>query len=136
MKTENLTPTERKRKAVQLRRMGFGYRRIADELNCSVGTAFNDIQEAFAEVREATREDAATLRDLELERLDDMLPVALSKAKKGDLKAIEAVLKIQDRRAKYLGLDKPEQIEQKVAITKAEDLTDDELAAIIRKRSD
>lgn len=115
--------------------MGFGYRRIADELNCSVGTAFNDIQEAFAEVREATREDAATLRDLELERLDDMLPVALSKAKKGDLKAIEAVLKIQDRRAKYLGLDKPEQIEQKVAITKAEDLTDDELAAIIRKRS-
>lgn len=52
----------------------------------------------------ATREESVAR---EVERLDALLSVAWEQAKKGDVKALEFVLKVSERRAKLLGLDAP-----------------------------
>lgn len=51
--------------------------------------------------------DADAVISMELERLDAMLRALWPKVEKGDTAAIDRVIKIQDRRAKYLGLDAP-----------------------------
>ena len=44
---------------------------------------------------------------MELHRLDKMTPKMMEFAVQGDTKAVDAVIKIMDRRAKLLGLDGP-----------------------------
>jgi len=51
--------------------------------------------------------DADVIIAMEVERLDAMLMAVWAKAKKGDVAAVDRVLKIQERRAKLLGLDAP-----------------------------
>jgi hypothetical protein len=46
----------------------------------------------------------------ELDRLDAMLRACWSKAIGGDMKAVDRVLKISERRSKLLGLDAPERV--------------------------
>lgn len=102
--------TQRQANAVRLRKEGHSYRDIADLLNCSVSTAFTDVQKALEEIRKQTKEDIETIRSLELERLDMMLSAVNPAAMAGDVKAVLATLKIMERRAKLLGLDAPESI--------------------------
>ena len=61
-------------------------------------------------IKEIVREPAEEVLALELARLDEMLIKALESARNGDPQAIDAVLKIMNRRAKYLGMDSPEKI--------------------------
>ena len=110
MKPLSAKSTDRRYEAIQLRREGKSYRDISAALGCSVSTAFSDVQKELQEVRKKTREDAETVRDIELERLDLMLKALFPKAQAGDTKAACTILKIMDRRAKYLGLDAQEVI--------------------------
>lgn len=56
-------------------------------------------------------ESVEEARQLELMRLDDMQFAIWNRAIKGELSALSCVLKIMDRRAKLLGLDKPEKVD-------------------------
>jgi hypothetical protein len=67
-------------------------------------------------------EPAAELRALAVERLDHMLAAIWTAATNGDLAAQAGVLRLEERRAKLLGLDAPTKIEDvgEVADAKAE----------------
>ena len=106
---------ERRRKALELRKAGATYEQVANQLG------YHDKSHARKEIAEAiesiVREPAAEVLDLELSRLDAMLVGLWTKAKGGDGAAVDRVLRIMDRRARYLGLDSPEKREHTGAVS-------------------
>ncbi|PSK95792.1 hypothetical protein CLV30_12844 [Haloactinopolyspora alba] len=96
---------ERMAQVLDLREAGGSYRAIAKQLNISHEQVAQDLSDALTEI---TREPAERVRDMELDRLDAMLLGLWSRARRGDLGAVDRVIKLMDRRAKYLGLDTPD----------------------------
>jgi hypothetical protein len=96
---------ERRRQALELRRAGASYEQIADQLGYAHrGKAYEDIHTALAHL---TKHPAEEYLAEELDRLDAMLVGLWPAAWKGHLGAVDRVIKIMDRRARYLGLDAP-----------------------------
>ncbi|MCF3101436.1 hypothetical protein IPZ58_07560 [Streptomyces roseoverticillatus] len=120
------TPESARRdaEAAELRARGMSYRRIAAELGIDVHTAHDAVERALKAI---VQEPAEKVRALELERLDllyeravqvlERRHVTVSQGRivrEGDqplqddgpvLQAIDRLLKIQERRARLLGLD-------------------------------
>ena len=92
-------------KALTLRKAGVSYWGIAEALG------YKDASGAWRAVKAALKktlqEPADELRTLELSRLDDMLKAIAPHVAAGNLTAIDRALKIQERRARLLGLDAP-----------------------------
>lgn len=96
---------QKERDALELRTAGYGWQEIADELKyTNASGAWKAVDRLLAKV---IREPAEQLIALELRRLDDMLQAIYSLILAGNLGAIDRGLKIQERRAKLLGLDRP-----------------------------
>jgi hypothetical protein len=93
------------KEALELRKAGATYQQIADKLGISLSGAGVCVSRAMDALRLEVKEAAEQVLELELDRLDSMLLGLWDKARRGDTAAIDRVLKIQDRRAKYLGLD-------------------------------
>jgi hypothetical protein len=109
---ERLTAAERKAKAVEMRKLGFTYQKIGDELGVTLSAAHKMVTTALQELNEKAAESASEVRRLELERLDEWLVRVAKVVQSGDtLSAIDRGLKIQARRAKLLGLDAPQRFE-------------------------
>lgn len=116
-------------KACELRAQGLTYAAIGIKLNLSKGQAYESVQRAL---RDTLTEPADDVRQLELIRLDELSrkarEVMLAKhlvVDKGAvvlwedeplvddapvLQAIDRLVKIQERRAKLLGLDSPQRV--------------------------
>ena len=88
--------------ALKLRIDGKLYREIAAELGCSEGTAHGWVSDAMAEI---PKESAETLFHIEVDRLDMAQKALMPLIRQGDVKAVEALLKIHDRRTKLFHLD-------------------------------
>ena len=89
---------------------GMSYRAIAKKMGVHRCTAHSYVTEAIKIIQEEYTEKAEALVTLEREKLD-LLEVGLIKATRdGDVKAATAMLKIMERRAKLLGLDKATEI--------------------------
>ncbi len=132
--TRSPDTAERDAEAARLRARGWSYRRIASELKISPASAYEAVQRTLKAIVE---EPAAEVRQLELDRLDAMYDAAIkvleaehvtvSQGKvvmldgeplKDDapvLRAIETLLKIQQRRAALLGLDAKTQHDMGIA---------------------
>lgn len=98
----------RRTKALQLKAAGATWQQVADKAGYSTRQqAHKDVTAHFqAEHSEA----AEQYRFLELERLDQMTKGVFPKALKGDVKAVDAMIKIMTRRAKYIhGLEVPQE---------------------------
>ncbi|RKN61873.1 hypothetical protein D7231_31875 [Streptomyces klenkii] len=116
--------------AAALRARGLSYRQIADELGVARTTAHEMVERALQAI---VQEPAEQVRQLELDRLDHMYRSALGvlerrhvtvsqgrivKADDGEpleddgpvLQAIDRMLRIQERRARLLGLDAPSRV--------------------------
>lgn len=109
--TEN--KAENQKRAYELRISGFSYRKIGEALGVGHVTAFNYVKETLSILRAECHDLAETYRDMELERLDQAQMAIYAKVLKGDVAAIDRLLKIQERRSKLLGLDSPTKIESK-----------------------
>jgi hypothetical protein len=100
-----ITAAERQAKALEMRKGGATFAVIAARLG------FKGPQGAHETVSKAIalipREAADELRAMEVERLDAMLAGLYARACKGDEAAIDRVLRIMERRARFLGLDLP-----------------------------
>ena len=97
--------TEKMAKALELRKEGKSLAEIATELGYKSKQA---VHEALKSALDRTlRLPADEVRELDLQRLDALLAGVWAKAIAGDLQAINAVLRIMERRAKLLGLDAP-----------------------------
>ena len=107
-KAQRAQTADRRKKAITLRLAGMDWQSIADQLGYSTrGAACTDVARALeANLAEQTQA-ADTLREVESLRLDRLQAAAWPAAVKGDLKAIDTVLKVIDRRVKLQGLDMP-----------------------------
>jgi hypothetical protein len=97
-----------RRKALEMRLAHASYEQIAA---AGLGTGFENrsnvrkhVQAAIAAI---TEEPAEEVRKLEITRLDALALGLWKKAKAGDVQAVDRLLRIQERRASYLGLDAP-----------------------------
>lgn len=118
----NIKTALRKAKALELRIAGLTYRQIAEYIKKEFGDdcpasyserhCWNDIDDEIRKNRAQMQENTGQIIDIELQRLDKMLVVMMNQALSGDQKAVDRVLKIMERRSRYLGLDMP--IEHKV----------------------
>lgn len=84
---------------------GATYQDIAEEIGMSTGTVCNDVQAILAQWRNQQADLVDDYFRLELQRLDKMMEGIWEKAITGNMRAIDAVLSIMRRRAKFLGLD-------------------------------
>ena len=98
---------DRRRRALALRIAGATYDQIATELKVSKRQAYVDVTTELDHTRKHSAEQALTLRDIELRRLDQMQLVLHEQVKKGNHGAIDRALRISERRSKLLGLDAP-----------------------------
>ena len=100
---------KREARVFELRIQGFTFEQIATEVGYQGASG---AWQAYKRVKEShIFESVDEARQLELMRLDEMMLALWDRAIGGDLPAASCVLKIMDRRAKLLGLDKPEKIE-------------------------
>jgi len=102
---------EHQRQALELRRAGLGYEAIGAQLGLKKSQTHRLVQAGLAECRAQVTANADELRSEELSRLDGMLQGLWPRARKGEVSAVDRVLKIAERRAKLLGLDAPEKRE-------------------------
>lgn len=137
---------EQDAEACRLRYEGFSYREIADTMDCAISTAHDRVERALATI---PRESAEALLQRELDLLDEMQQEALSQLRgtyalvsygkviEGELDsaprrdAIHTLLKIQERRAKYTGLDAPTKSQHEVTVHDGDSDLDREIAALL-----
>lgn len=91
----------RKQEALSMRLAGVRIDQIAKTLGVHPATVYAWER---ASVRDIPREEADELRALELARLDALQRSVWADAMRGDTRAVDRVLQIMDRRARYLGL--------------------------------
>lgn len=87
--------------------MGKGYTEIATALGIGKSQAHRLVKAGLEDSVAQVSSEASELRAEEVSRLDGMLGGIWVDARKGNLSAIDRVLKIMERRAKLLGLDAP-----------------------------
>lgn len=92
----------RKQEALAMRLAGASTRVIAARLNVHPSTVYAWVRDAIAAI---PQEQAEELRTLELERLDALFFAVYRDALAGDTRAVDACLRIMERRARYLNLD-------------------------------
>ena len=115
---------ERRQKAYELRLRGYSQEEIAQVLGVSRRSvsSYLDI-EPTDHLTEAKRREYI---DLQIQRIDRMLEVAMAKAAdEGNLRAIDRVIRLEERRAKLLGLDAPVRQDIGVAGPKVITIIDD-----------
>ena len=120
---------ERMREALRLRKQRLSYEAISKTMGVTRSTAHALVHDAIAEI---PREDAKDVLVLELLDLDRQERRATKIAREsGDsevrLKAEQTILRIKERRSKYLGLDAPTKAETKTTVGFGDDLSDEEL---------
>jgi len=72
--------------------------------------AFQDVNRVLTRINDKLAENAEVVRRMELERLDTVFVPVYASALRGDLRAVDRFLALQQRRAKLLGLDMPDKI--------------------------
>ena len=97
---------QREAAALELRRLGASYRKIAADLGYrSVASAYDAVARAFARLLPV--EDVEAARQVELDRLDLATHRIMSKVSRGELAAIDRLIKLSEQRAKLAGLYAP-----------------------------
>ncbi|WP_419832603.1 hypothetical protein [Endozoicomonas atrinae] len=110
MDKKNIKAKELQRKALELRTLGLSYQQIGDQLSVSKTAAFKSVAKALSEIEEETRQLAKLNKTLDLQRLDWIIREAMKLALKGDLQAMDRIMKAIDQRAKIYGFEAPKKI--------------------------
>lgn len=120
----------RREQALALRIRGLSFRQIGKITGTSHVTAYFDVEHALEEQRAINRAKAEQLVELEIRRLDDMVDALWDQRTSPD--ASRTLLKINERRSRLLGLDKPIEVET-TDKTPLRDASDEELLARYQK---
>ena len=121
---------ERRRKALELRMQGLSYKEIGLHLGCTAlraGQLVRDImQTRIAELDDLVREQA----ELQNARLDVAVKALWPEILKGDCDSINALIRVEERRARLHGLDAPQKIQAEVDLRQ---MPAEELLAIAKR---
>lgn len=104
---EAILLAEKKLEIMRLRLNGYRVRDIAHRMSMPESTVSIYIKQALKASQSELDELGSTFILMESERLDMMLESIEPKLAVGNLMAIDKALRIQERRAKLFGLDKP-----------------------------
>lgn len=104
-KAKRLELKAMRERVMALKCRGFTHARIAKTLGISASEVGRHARSALDELIEDTRDDTERVRALECARLDRYLVALDKQIARGDVRAVEAALKIQVRRANLYGLD-------------------------------
>lgn len=127
-KPENKIKTaERRRLVVELRQQGLEWKKVVQRVKEQFSDeqlpkgfderyAYKDLVRALKAAETDLQESARTMLQLELERLNKLQTGLWPKALQGDTDAIKTALKVMERRAKYMGLDSPEEIRARMDV--------------------
>lgn len=107
---QSITAREREEKALKLRRDGLRYEDIGIRLGISKTGAYKTVQRAYARSLKVADDAAAFNRSLDLGRIDTAVTLVMREIEAGNLKAVDRLPPLLDRRAKLLGLDAPTKI--------------------------
>ena len=110
MDKKTIKAKELQRKALELRTLGLSYQQIGDQLGVTKTAAFKAVSRGLSEVEEETRQLAKLNKTLDLQRLDWIIREAMKLALKGDLQAMDRIMKAIDQRAKIYGFEAPKKI--------------------------
>ena len=102
--------------AIELRKRGKNFQEIA--ATCGWKNRNGAYLAITRYLQQSLREGTDELIQLEVERLDQLLDAVWTSSMSGDPKSVAAALKIMERRAKLLGLDKP--VSQEIKVTHTE----------------
>ncbi|MDQ3621730.1 MAG: hypothetical protein M3463_04460 [Verrucomicrobiota bacterium] len=107
--------------AFELRKQGYTYREIAGQMGVSIKTAHGYVNDYWHEIKDTTDELAEVVRDRELANLDawhkTWAPEVLrTENPEMAMKIIDRLLKIQERRAKLLGLEAPAKVDMMTGV--------------------
>lgn len=102
---------QRRVKVTQFRLAAWSIRDIAAHLKCSVGTVHSDLAEVECRTRDESDSAMKVERMISLQRLDVATKGLWPAIESGDPDAIDRLVKLDQRRAKLLGLDKPDRKE-------------------------
>lgn len=105
---ENVLMAEKQAKALELVKQGFNTRQVAEKLGYAGKQGAHYL--ITKALQELVRQPAEEVRAVCVARLDGWLTKLTKKIDKGDPRAILTALKIEERRAKLLGLDAPVQL--------------------------
>ena len=110
---------DRERLIIEMIRAGKPRQEIADDLGYADDSA---ITKAFERItRRITAQGLDEVRSQEVDRIDALMQTLWPKARKGDDKAIASVIRLMDRRARYLGLDFQDGIaERQIALAESQ----------------
>lgn len=101
----------RKAQAIELHKQGVSYKEIGKRIGLSTSRTYALVQETVREYMHRCTETTAHVISVEMMRLDAMVEALWDKVEAGNPKACDTVLRIQERRAKYLSLDAPAKID-------------------------
>jgi hypothetical protein len=112
-----ITGIAREQQAVQLRSNGASYDQIADALGYSQrDAAYKAVVRGIRRYAEHYPESIELARSMALQRIDQMMLAVWPDARRGDVQAIDRVLRLETRRASLLGLDAPKTFEARVQL--------------------
>jgi hypothetical protein len=110
--------------------LGWTYREIAAEINMSAAQVCNYINDTIKEIAEENKISGKDYIKAEIERLDMMLKYWMPKVQDNPEAignpadtATHNVIKIMERRTKYLGLDQPAQVEHSGTVSLVDMIT-------------
>jgi hypothetical protein len=105
---EELTREDRRAQiATAIRRGITDQRTLAKQFGVSQPTISRDIAAIEVQLKQQTLRDLSAAKALSLARLDRALTAVWDKVIAGDLWAIRTMVRLEERRAKLLGLDEP-----------------------------
>jgi hypothetical protein len=116
-KAQIIEESRKTKRALELQIRGFSYSAISDQMEAEgfigIGKtrAFQLVKAALEEAVAEQKEAADRLIALEMLRLDDMTKGLYVAARKGETPAVNSMLGVMDRRARYAGIDAPTRTE-------------------------
>jgi hypothetical protein len=103
---------ERALKALELRKKGVRYEQIAQQLGyTNRGNAHKAVMKELNLLAKECLEEASKVRDLELQRLDDLFLAAWKAIADGSESAIDRALRVSESRRKLMGLDAAQKVD-------------------------
>lgn len=125
---------ERRKKVAANLLAGLTYRQMAEVFGVSLGTIAEDVRVIIGRWQREQVKDTDEFVQIELIRLDRAINAIWTKVEAGDPTSIGLMLKIQERRAKYKGLDAP--VKQELSGPEGQPLQFSEVVVSIKRDSD
>jgi hypothetical protein len=110
-KTDAAEREKRRLKVAANLKAGLNYRQMAEALDVSLGTVAGDVKILFNRWRKEQVSDIDDHITLQVVQVDTTINAIWDRVTKGELPAIDRMLKLQERKSKLLGLDQPQAID-------------------------